>query len=227
MKTENKRIEWLDVLKVIAIYLVVLGHCTHADHQTHMYGVIYSLHMPLFFMISGYLDKDRDHNILHEMKTLMVPYVLLTLLYFPIYAVYNRHTTFVTDYAMKFITGNAAWFIPALFVMKVFFVPFLPHYHRFACIVICLLSWVSAYADYQVFHSFGFPHSVLRFLPFFVMGYMLKRERMSLIVSWKIVIPFSLVYAVSIVGGGTQKLFNFKMLVLSLCLPYKQYVASL
>lgn len=182
---EKQRIDWLDTLKVLAIYLVVLGHCTHAHHQVNLYGVIYTFHMPLFFMISVFLDKNRERPLLHEIRCLMIPYFLLTLLYFPFYAVYNRHSMFVTDYAIKMLTGNAAWFIPALFIMKVLFVPFLRNYNRYVCLLVCGLSWLLAYMDYQLFGSFGFPHNILRFFPFFIIGYVLKRECSQLVVSWQ------------------------------------------
>jgi len=62
------RIEWLDSLKGFAIFLVVVGHVilgyiraeTFTEYQWSLqfvYGVIYSFHMPLFFLISGFLYK--------------------------------------------------------------------------------------------------------------------------------------------------------------------------
>lgn len=62
----NKRIEWIDSTRGIAILLVVVGHVVGG--YTGNYGlpeyqriidivvdVIYTFHMPLFFMISGYV----------------------------------------------------------------------------------------------------------------------------------------------------------------------------
>ena len=60
------RIEWLDSLKGFAIFLVVVGHVilgyiraeTFTEYQWSLqfvYDVIYSFHMPLFFLISGFL----------------------------------------------------------------------------------------------------------------------------------------------------------------------------
>lgn len=46
------RILWLYTLKVMAIYLVVLGHIVSTTYQPDLKGIIYSFHMPLFFMIS-------------------------------------------------------------------------------------------------------------------------------------------------------------------------------
>lgn len=54
-----KRIEWIDIVKFIGIFLVILGHSISADNkQLEVYrNFIYSFHMPLFIFISGYLYK--------------------------------------------------------------------------------------------------------------------------------------------------------------------------
>ena len=48
-----------DATKALAIWLVLLGHCIQylsgADYHTDaLYQFIYSFHMPLFFMVSGF-----------------------------------------------------------------------------------------------------------------------------------------------------------------------------
>ena len=65
-KAENKsRIGWLDAWKGFAILLVVLGHIAdgyldaglfaeNTNVLQGIYDVIYSFHMPLFFVLSGY-----------------------------------------------------------------------------------------------------------------------------------------------------------------------------
>lgn len=75
------RILWLDTLKIMAIYLVVLGHIVSTTYQPDLKGIIYSFHMPLFFMISGYLNKDKRNAIKANVFALIVPYVLLCVLY--------------------------------------------------------------------------------------------------------------------------------------------------
>ena len=52
-----KREKWLDVVKGLAIILVVLGHClNHFDNEIlhRMCEIIYLFHMPLFVLLSGY-----------------------------------------------------------------------------------------------------------------------------------------------------------------------------
>ena len=48
----SSRFPWVDHLKALGILLVVAGHCALPDEQ-HQW--IYAFHMPLFFLISGFL----------------------------------------------------------------------------------------------------------------------------------------------------------------------------
>ena len=60
-KGTKVRIKAFDVLKLYAIFLVLWGHCIqHFLSSNHydepVYRIIYSFHMPLFMMISGYFS---------------------------------------------------------------------------------------------------------------------------------------------------------------------------
>lgn len=67
----EKRLRALDIAKGIAIILVVIGHAV-PDATTHMgiqsdvlaimHRLIYSFHMPLFFLISGYFVNTLAEN---------------------------------------------------------------------------------------------------------------------------------------------------------------------
>jgi fucose 4-O-acetylase-like acetyltransferase len=50
----KKRIEWVDVVKGMAIPLVIIGHTAQSEAWI---TYIYSFHMPLFFLLSGYTSK--------------------------------------------------------------------------------------------------------------------------------------------------------------------------
>ena len=62
MKTPSKRIDWIDCLKLFAIFLVVWGHSMHhlgwekEQFYTGVDGWIYSFHMPLFMILSGFFS---------------------------------------------------------------------------------------------------------------------------------------------------------------------------
>jgi len=74
------RLAWIDVAKGIGIALVVIGHaCAEATAINAMWArdVIYLFHMPLFFIVSGYLAKPGPlaSYARQRLNALMVPYV--------------------------------------------------------------------------------------------------------------------------------------------------------
>ena len=80
MKRDNK----IDILKGIAILLMVLGHTRFAGTQ-----FIYMFHMAVFFMASGYFIKDESsetitsikNSIIKKIKGLWIPCVIWNTLY--------------------------------------------------------------------------------------------------------------------------------------------------
>lgn len=56
---ESKRLEFIDSLKGFAIFLVIWGHVIMQFHwyPNFTYSIIYSFHMPLFFILSGFFFK--------------------------------------------------------------------------------------------------------------------------------------------------------------------------
>lgn len=62
------RINWIDNSKVIAIFLMVLCHASLGGVPR---AIIYQFHMPAFFIISGYLYKQRP--LIKEMRSFFIP----------------------------------------------------------------------------------------------------------------------------------------------------------
>lgn len=69
-----KRDNTFDIIKGIGILLVIIGHLAHG------YGVlipiIYTFHMPLFFIVSGYFYKEKGviELLKRDFRLLIVPY---------------------------------------------------------------------------------------------------------------------------------------------------------
>lgn len=140
-KITTKRIPWIDFAKVVSISLVVLGHIPLEPSITK---IIYSFHIPFFFFLSGLLDKNRSitQQMKNATKTLLVPYVLLYLIYYPLWllAIFPLHPELFGSEmtweniglkpALGLLFGNGyhtgvssmicfpLWFLPALFVTK-------------------------------------------------------------------------------------------------------------
>ena len=76
------------IAKALGILLVVIGHCCAANGNTmfvvnwqdFVCRIIYSFHMPLFFILSGYMFKIENINnsmlfVERKIKGLYIPYV--------------------------------------------------------------------------------------------------------------------------------------------------------
>ena len=80
---KKKREEFIDIAKGIAILCVIIGHTWKnaypADKRLMVF--IYSFHMPLFFILSGWCLKSTDVKIssviVKKIKQLVVPYVVI------------------------------------------------------------------------------------------------------------------------------------------------------
>lgn len=59
---------WLDSVKVFGITLVVFGHFTPDYKNDFLCQLIYSFHMPLFFIISGYLCSTAKNDFIEYLK---------------------------------------------------------------------------------------------------------------------------------------------------------------
>ena len=75
----KKRIEYMDIAKGIGILLMIIGHIK-LEHEK-IITFIYSFHMPLFFLISGYFFKYRikKDEIKYILKHLILPYIITCL----------------------------------------------------------------------------------------------------------------------------------------------------
>lgn len=90
---DKNHILWVDYAKFIGIFMVVLGHLLANKTAVHyglnakpLYNFIYLFHMPLFFIISGYLYKQKDkiHNLQGLLYGILIPYILYQLIYLPL-----------------------------------------------------------------------------------------------------------------------------------------------
>lgn len=152
--TEKKRIDWIDIAKLIGIYLVIVGHVRHSDTgiTNFVHRAIYGFHMPLFFFLSGYVHKKESFQITLKKaaKNILLPYfsltLICTLLMIPYYWEPIESVTktiihnFITPIIGIFFSGNYGF--PKPFGYCRFFV--LPMWFLFAlfeCKIICSITY--------------------------------------------------------------------------------------
>ncbi len=129
-KNTMKRDIRLDLIKAIAIILVVLGHsiqdCCGSDYteslafyDNWLFKVIYSFHMPLFMCVSGWLfarsvaKYDTGRLIRNKALALLVPILVWGTLQYISTKVFIKHE--MPDfYNWWLIVGGRLWFLWAL-----------------------------------------------------------------------------------------------------------------
>lgn len=128
VKAEKKNIRYIDIVKALAIILVILGHINFANQNVKAW--IYAFHMPAFFFASGLLLKNHTGNGIRQeiafcwqkFQSLMFPYFLWAILYTTI----NGHNLIRILYGSHQTLGSAdtltsLWFLPVLFLAMVLF----------------------------------------------------------------------------------------------------------
>ena len=119
----NKRIEYIDLAKALGIILVIAGHVVSSD--TVIKRVIYSFHMPLFFIISGMLLNVREEYSIETWRNLITKKAMVLLLPFIfwglIYASFSfKHMALILYGTRETLVAaeslTSLWFLPVLFL---------------------------------------------------------------------------------------------------------------
>lgn len=160
--SEKIRINWVDQLRGIAFYTVILGH------MSILYGIksfIYSFHMPLFFMITGLvfnIEKVYNSNFKDYFtrlaRKMLVPYFFLQLLSVPIrvlVSVIQKMPIDLKKWAIGILVGNnnlieapsnPLYYVLLLFLAQIglwFVIKLAKGKKIFIAIILCLLSSIS------------------------------------------------------------------------------------
>lgn len=83
-KVNSMRQEYIDIAKGLGILCVVYGHTFGFDEFGNF---VYLFHMPLFFILSGAflgMRKGVVGEVYNKTKRLLIPYVIFTVVAFPI-----------------------------------------------------------------------------------------------------------------------------------------------
>lgn len=126
---KNKRVEYVDVAKAIAIFLVVLGHPRPVEDYGSLEQFLYAFHMPLFFMLSGIFLKQKNHYdvqtwlgfLKKNLLGLFVPYIVWAAIYMP-FSYVNLSKVLYGSWAVlrNTETLSSLWFLPVLFLARTY-----------------------------------------------------------------------------------------------------------
>lgn len=124
----ENRINFIDYSKGIGILLVILGHIYDGDNI--LANWIYSFHIPLFFIISGFLLNFEKETSLKKLffkrfKTLIIPYIIFCTINIVGNFILNNMSIFLLKVDILNISTlygvYALWFLPALFISEFIF----------------------------------------------------------------------------------------------------------
>lgn len=133
------RLVWVDLAKAVAIIAMILGHEIGEDNSLHVW--IYSFHMPIFFILSGYTSHliTNWNQWLIQLRKLsvriLIPAVLMIILYqverfffglikwSQVWLVSGKELFWGADpsISMKGLTVEIEWFLFLYFFAKLFF----------------------------------------------------------------------------------------------------------
>lgn len=164
----NNRIEVIDEIKGLGILLVILGH---SGPPMPLYRMIFGFHMPLFFLISGYLYSEEKWNRLggrmlavKRARSYLIPYFVLSFVNLFLNGMIElrrfgfgkelavstfRHIFWIFySYGSAERTPNCTplWFLPCLFITYIYFYGIIKLQKRLyrivACVFMGLLDWM-------------------------------------------------------------------------------------
>ncbi len=183
----KNRIVWIDLAKVLGIYLMIIGHKNLVSEEWTR--LIFTFHMPLFFVISGMFWRPLSfkETALKNIKTLIIPFLIMTLiwcLYFLACYIKGGHPirqimTYVLgafispgkDFLFMHPVCTFLWFLIALAVIRLFCS--LIHQKMLLVIISSVLFIFDIFLSIKgIVLPFALDSAMLA-LPFFVIGFMI------------------------------------------------------
>ncbi|MFL2030447.1 acyltransferase family protein [Loigolactobacillus zhaoyuanensis] len=72
----KKRVAWIDISRGIAIIAVIIGHSLGSYFPDYFASIIFAFHMPIFFILSGYLYREKEYKraFTNNFFNLILPY---------------------------------------------------------------------------------------------------------------------------------------------------------
>ncbi len=186
---KSNRSLYLDIVKGFAIILVVYGHCIqwHSDeyvsrslfYSDELYRIIYSFHMPLFMLVSGYLFYGSvvRHSWRHNLKTrfskLLLPVVLWNTLYLAILNTVNLLNGKPVPWGGELLSYTSAlWFLWAVFWCSLIVMTVSRWFHDNIAVYVALLCVMLFIPSLYGINLYVYMY------PYFIVGYWWNKYRL-------------------------------------------------
>ncbi|MFD3976117.1 acyltransferase family protein [Streptomyces cyaneofuscatus] len=181
-KAAKRRDPYFDNVKYLAIVLVAVAHAWEpvmdGSRATRaLYMVVYTFHMPAFILISGYFSRTFDMSA-PKVKRLITGVVVPYVLFETAYSLFKRYVDDAPDTSISLVDPLfLTWFLIALFIWRVTTPIWLKLRHPLpVALAIAMLASVSP----DIGDDLDLQR-VFQFLPFFVLGLLMKPEHFQLV----------------------------------------------
>ena len=189
--SQKERITWVDSAKGIAIYLIVVGHFLNVSSLELVNKAIYSFHIPLFFILSGYTHKESDRQfwkgIFDKAKQLLLPYIvyiILSVLFCMVYGNYELTWDKLCYYNASIYFDEPIWFLIVLFAVFVIeyaikTVRWKPIFQMMTSLLLLAIGYIChkyKYGFASYINHFGLNRIIVCF-SFFMLGVVFKQVR--------------------------------------------------
>lgn len=121
---KTERIDWIDVMKGLGMFLVILGHIMNS-RNVNLCVWLWSFHMPLFFFASGLVKSGKTISggflffLRKKVFSLMIPHLTLS-----VYTLLKDALDAMAEGGLRemgsvnIISSFSSWFLPALFAVE-------------------------------------------------------------------------------------------------------------
>lgn len=183
-KRREGRIITLDLVKGIAIILVVWGHfiqnsfvASDVYYDNLVFMTIYSFHMPLFALVSGYLlwGSLKKHSlkelVISRFRTLLLPITIWSILNWLLSILQHRSVSI--ELLWETVTGNFLWFLWSVLAAQ---------------LVLCVMEkmitdkykWIGYIIGLFVMYVFPNQELNLFLYPFILVGFLFNKNSLEL-----------------------------------------------
>lgn len=192
---------WVDYAKVVGIFLVVFGHLLQiafvggswSYEELHIiWDVIYLFHMPLFFILSGFLFQQSAQSMHKVIIALVIPYGIYQFAYLPITSlIYCLKTDLDLHLVIKLIAGIVmgdgydtpyslcnnlpCWFLISMIQLRILFMWVRITPITTAILIVGAVTFLY-YQHKHLFDLYFCIDSTIMAVPYFLFGYWLRQQ---------------------------------------------------
>ena len=178
--TTKTRINVIDNIKGILIFLVVLGHFLYSyslrmpnSLENKIVNYLYCFHMPSFIFWSGFLSKSVNSRSFKSIMKLILIYIIFNFSHgFILYIYDNQKIIFFYAY-------HSYWYLLCLIYWRFSINYFSNQY--FSITISFIISILIGYCP-EIYSAFSIKRT-FSFFPYFIVGYKLSKENFAKIIS--------------------------------------------